>query len=192
MNNEDSDGLSFFDSENGLLGVSPFELVQGNRICNWNSDSFVQRTFPGDKRLNDVLFATLEMIPVFSERLHRSLINAGVGEADCQYLPLHVLRSTGEEAPGYSAANVITRVAALDRESCFMLSEDESEIDALTNRPKISAIGKIAIFATRLGNHDMARLVEYPCALLVSQRFFDVFREGKFTGAICSPLIISA
>jgi hypothetical protein len=107
-----------------------------------------------------------------------------VGSHDIQYLPLRVFRSTGEEIHGFAIANVIACIAALDRQHSQLLVEDESEIDPRTGQRKVIAIWKAALKRETLIGHDVVRLLEFPSPIFVSERFADVFQQGRFTGSV--------
>jgi len=92
---------------------------------------------------------------------------------------------------GYAIVNVVTRIPALDFERCFLLDQNDSVIDPLTGRPDVTGIGKIALKANALKGHDLIRLLEFFPPVLVSQRFAEVFRIGKFTGATLNQLLTS-
>jgi hypothetical protein len=133
-------------------------------------------------------------VPIFSQRLRDALQRARVATKDIQYLPIHVFRSTGEEVEGYTIANVIARVPALnyDLTDWGPLPPDEKEgIDPRTGRPQVQAIWRAALQSTKLKGHDMIRLVEFWPPVLVSHRFADVYREGHFTGATLTPVIMA-
>lgn len=194
MSDENSLPNPYFPDEEGFLGVDVNALAQGRRVEAWNPASFLRSGKPeNDGPPNDVVFVGRPMIPAFSRRLQQSLVANRVGVGDMQYLPVTLRRSTGEEIYGFTIANVLTRLAALDRERCYLIvpSIDE-EIDPATGLTRIAAIGKLAIWAGRLAGHDVARLEEYQSvAVLVSQRFVNVFNRGRFTGVTFSPVIQS-
>jgi hypothetical protein len=121
--------------------------------------------------------------PILSRRLRECLSKNDVGTSDIQYLPVRIARSTGEELPGFEVANVITRIAALDRENSFLLTVREDEIDPATGGPRVTGIGKAALKSAMLGGHSVIRLVEFFPPIFVSQDFVTIFKDGMFTGA---------
>jgi hypothetical protein len=191
MSDRNSSTKPFFPNEEDFFGIEGDELLQGKPMELWNPRSSLRSTSPKhDGDVDDIVYA-FPLVPVFSTRLQQALAAAQVGVGDIQYLPVRIIQSTGKEIAGYAIANIVTRVPGLDRDQSFMLEEDESEIDPLTERPRVTCIGKLALLGQQLEGHDLARLVEYSPAELVSDRFFEVFRGGKFTGAVCSPLVVS-
>ncbi len=130
----------------------------------------------------------------FPEACRDALAKAGVGRNDVQYLPVHILKSTGEELEGYSFANVIARVSALDydRTDWGPLPPDPDEgIDPETGKLKVQGIWRAALIEAKLRGHDLIRLVEFFPPVFVSQRFADVYRNGNFTGATLNPVIMT-
>jgi Immunity protein family (Imm11) len=185
-------GPFFMADEQHLVGIDIGDLDRGRRVDGWNSESSLNSNQSNhDANPYDVEFAGLPMIPTFSSQLQAALFNSHIGTDDVQYLPVRLVRSTGEEIHGFAMANVLTRVAALDRDRCYLLLEHEEEIDPATGLADIMSIFNIAVRSELLKGHDIARLVEFRPAVLVSQRFVDVYEQGHFTGAIFSPLIMS-
>lgn len=193
MSNESSFENTIFPDSIDFYGVDADELKQGKRIDRWNPNSVARSTAVSrDGVAEDIIFADLEMVPVFSPRLRQALDDASVGTKDFQYLPARILQSTGEAIEGFAIANVVTRVAALDRDKCYLLNEDKSEIDLQTNLPKIRSIFTIALRdVPDLLKHDAVRLIEYPSAMLVSERFVEVFHDSGCTGVVFSKLKVS-
>lgn len=165
-----------------LFGIDHYDLAIGKPIKSWNSDSYLQSECPEkDGDAEDVLCEHLG-VPTFSARLREALANAKVATQDIQYLPVHVFQSTGEEVEGFAFANVVTRVEALDHEHCEMLDLDESTIDPLTGKPKVTGVWTAALKQNALVGHDVIRLVEFWSPVFVSERFVEVFSKGNFTG----------
>jgi hypothetical protein len=174
-------------------GVEVEELRRGKRFDQWKPKSVARSTATSrDGNAVDVVFAGLAMVPLFSPRLQQTLLAKSVGVHDIQYLPIVICQSTGESITGFAVANVVSRVAALDRARCFLLDEDESEIDPETHLAKISSVGKLALRnVPGLFEHDVVRLIEFSSAILVSERFVNAFRACRYTGAHFSELDIS-
>jgi hypothetical protein len=177
-----------------LHGFKSYDLQVGKRLRNWDPNACLRSiSEEDDGEPDDVLLEHLK-VPTFSRRLHEALSSAGVGGKDIQYLPVRVFRSTGEELEGYAFANVITRVAALDYEATDWgaLPPDPDEgIDPNTGRPAVQAIWRAALIEASLKGHDIIRLVEFFPPVFVSERFAEIFRDGEFTGATLTPVIMT-
>lgn len=187
MSDENSEEDSFYWSEVDICGVKPERLLEGKPISEWSTDACLRsNSIKHDGIPDDVLFPFT--IPVFSPRLQQSLHDAGVGIAEIQYLPIHIVQSTGRKAEGFAVVNILNCVAALDRENSFLLSEDKEVIDPATGLPKITCVGRPALYEAALESRDITRMAEYRREVLVSENFAKVFAEGRFTGAITSPL----
>lgn len=187
MSDENGVADPFYPSEEDFFEIEPDQLLTGKKIANWNTDAYVRSNcLKHDGNLDDVIFLTRKMIPAFSPRLQLALWETNLGAKDIQYLPIRIFQSTGEEAEGFAMVNVLNCVPGLDRENCFMLSENADEIDSATGQPRIICIGKPAVRESALAKYDVVRLSEYPYEFLISDRFRKVFRKGRFTGAILS------
>ena len=66
--------------------------------------------------------------------------------------------------------------------------DNEGEIDPLTKRFKVLGIWRAALKEELLKGHDVIRLTEFFPPVFVSERFAQVFRERKFTGATLPPV----
>jgi hypothetical protein len=172
-----------------LFGIDSYDLKIGRRIDNWNPQSFLQSSDIEDDGTPDDYLPGLGL-PILSPRFRAALETNRIGIADIQYLPIRVFQSTREEVHGFSVANVLTRVPALNREHSVMLDEDENEIDPLTNAPVVRGIWRAALNAEPLRGHDVIRLTEFWAPVFVSERFADVFRSGKFTGATLTQVTV--
>ncbi|MGH7139577.1 MAG: imm11 family protein [Pirellulales bacterium] len=174
-----------------LFGHDYSEFKRGHLVDAWNPNSLIRAinaTYDG--RADDVL-GTVGHFPVFSERLRVALADETIGLADIQYLPIRVFRTTGEELPGFAVANVISRVAALDPERSFMLDLDYNKIDPLTGKPHVTGVGRAALKSEPLNGRDIIRLAEFFPLLFVSERFVNVFKTSRFTGAKFNPVTVS-
>jgi hypothetical protein len=172
-----------------LFGIDSYDLKIGRRIQNWNRDSYLKSSDMKHDGAPDDYLPGLGL-PILSPRFRAALEGNRVGVHDIQYLPIRVFQSTGEEVPGFSVVNVITRVPALNREHSEMLDEDESEIDPLTNAPVVRSIWRAALNEAPLRGHDVIRLTEFWAPVFVSERFAEVFRSGGFTGATLMPVTV--
>jgi hypothetical protein len=178
-------------SEEDMFRVDAYDLKIGKQLQSWDMRSYLRSTSVEDDGEPDDILGEHLGVPTFSTRLQKALAHEGVGTKDVQYLPIRVMKSTGEEISGFAIANIIARVPALDYDKCFMLDQHKTRLDPLTGRPDVTGIGKIALKAEPLTGHDIIRLLEFFPPVLVSERFANVFRKGKFTGAIMTEVRIS-
>jgi hypothetical protein len=186
---DDDDNLYFAD-ESSICGIHYFDLKLGKRVTSWNPKSFFRSTSPNyDGELTGILGEHLG-VPTFSPQLREALDRANVATNDIQYLPVQIFKSTNEKVEGFSIANVVSRVQALNYESSTMLEQDASRIDPLTGQAKVVSVWTPALWEKPLRGHDVIRLVEYFPYVLVSERFADVFWEGGFTAAVLEPLTV--
>lgn len=180
--------------EENLCGYLGCHLKFGSPIHDWNPNAWLRsQSVEDDGNPDDILLEHLG-VPTFSRRLRHALERAGVGQEDIQYLPVHVFKSTGEELEGYAFANVIARVDALDyqRTDWGPLPPDPNEgIDPDTGKPQVHAIWRAGLIEARLEGHDVIRLVEFFPPVYVSERFADVYRDGNFTGATLTRVIMT-
>jgi hypothetical protein len=178
----------FMADELDFFGRDWSDLAHGRVIADWDARSLLRSSKPENDGEPDDMLASCVGFPVFSRRLREALARANVGVRDIQYLSIHVLRSTGEELPGFAAANVTTRVPALDREHSTLLEVHEDEVDPLTGMPKVASFWTAALRKEHLSGHDVIRLAEFFPSVFVSEKFVRVFQESGFTGATFKPV----
>src|SRR5262245_2083877 len=97
-----------------LQGWVERDFERGELIQSWDGRACLRATkCEWDGKPDDVLQAAVGL-PIFSRRLRELLEKAGV--QGIQYLPIAVLHQDGREVEGYSIANVLNYVSALDRQ----------------------------------------------------------------------------
>ena len=190
MSEENSAEKPLMPNLDELFGLNEYYLKIGRRIEDWNPQSFLKSENEEHDGTPDDYLADPLGVPIFSPKLRHAMERNDVGTHDIQYLPIRVFQSTDEEVHGYSVANVITRVPALNREHSEMLDEDPDEIDPLTNAPIVRSIWRAALNEGSLTGHDVIRLTEFWAPVFVSERFAKVFRSGGFTGARLMPVSV--
>lgn len=167
------------------------DLKLGVRVEEWETRCEMRPDDPEDDGWPDDLLANEFGLPILSPGLVEALAGAGVATNDIQFLPVRVFRRSGSELPGFRIANIVARVPALDRERSTMLDVDETEIDPLTDMPRVRGVWTAALKRAALCEHDVVRLVEFFPTIFVSRRFADVFFGGKFTGATLHSVPVS-
>jgi hypothetical protein len=191
LDDDDSPANAFLADDEELHGRDPDDLESGKLIKKWNAKSSLRSTVrKHDGRPDDLLGNALDL-PVFSKRLQAALREANVAEGDIQYLPIRVFTSKRKLLTGFAVANITATVPALDIEKSFMVQIDERKIDPRTKRPKVKSVGRATLLGDRLKGHDIIRLAEFPLNIYVSQRFVDVIKKSRFTGAYFSPVELS-
>lgn len=165
----------------------------GEIIKRWDAtNSHIKSLNPEyDVALTDVEFLFTSHVAMFSDRFLRAVRHAGVGGHDVQYLPMRVFHSNGKEMPPIWLANVLGRVTgALDLEQSQLVSFEPDVIDPITNRPKVSVVGRPVLNKTVVAQFegDFFRVAEYPDSIFVSDRFVDVYKRGDFTGAFFAQI----
>jgi hypothetical protein len=163
-----------------LCGVNPERLwTISEPLTNWDATAFVQASDPAhDGDPDDVLQTCLGM-PIYSARLRKKLSEAGV--AGVQYLPIRVLRPTGEGVRGdFAIANILTAAPVLDLERSEV-SRRPDDYFLEHRRGSISGVRRPVLRRSVLEGHDILRPSEWRVAYYVSERFRNVFWHG-FTG----------
>jgi hypothetical protein len=169
---------------------SEYDLKSGCRIENWNLHAFLKSPSADRDGTPDDYLADPLGVPILSSRLRIALERNGVGISDIQYLPIRVFLSTGKEIHGYSIANILSRLPALNRAHSVLLDDDPEEIDPVTNAPTVRGLWRAALNGAPLVGHDVVRLVEFFPPVFVSERFAQVFSKGGFTGAALTPVLV--
>jgi len=167
-----TDGHNFF-------GIDEVQLSSGTRVKHWQEKSWLMCT---DSKCNgdpDDALQNHLALPVFSQRLRRAIRRSGIG--DIQYLPVRVLRPNREEVPGFSIANILAKVPALDTSrSDLEVFEDGYFIPE--RRGKVSSLRRAVLKGRGLRSHHIVRLAEFEVAMFCSERFKDVFEREGCTG----------
>ncbi len=162
--------------------LSPFEehdFEVAKAVENWNPQAWFKVTDPEDDGdPDDVLQIHLD-VQVYSPRLRAALEAAGI--RGIQYLPVRVVRSDGTEVPGFSIANLLNLVEALDISRSKVLW-NPSHYGLKERRGTIRAIRWATLRASALQGFDVIRLKEYWPSIYVSERFVAAFEAGRFTG----------
>lgn len=168
------------DSDNlEALGFDEWDFREGHRIDNWFTSLFVKAQEPENDGDPDDVLQTHLGIPIYSGRLRVALEQANIN--GIQYLPIKVLRPNGEQIKGFSIANILHLVPALDL--------DKSDYDVYPDdyflperRGLVSGVRKGVLKANELENHDIIRLKKYEVRIYISEKFKDVFEKNSFTG----------
>lgn len=162
-----------------LKGIDELDIVYGKLIDNWDETSWFKVSksiYNGDP--DDVLQNALGL-PIYSDRLRKALEKAGV--TGIQYLPVHVFRLNGLPIKGFSIANILNLLPALDFEkSDYDLYENDYFIPE--RRSKVRGIRKPVLRSSVIERCDIFRLKEFNRYIIVSERFRNIFVANGFTG----------
>jgi hypothetical protein len=173
-------------SEHNFFGVETWELKEGAVMKKWNPESWLRSPSAADDGIPFDVLAVHLCLPTFSPRL-RSALSKVFHHDEVQWLPVRVIRHTGEELQGFSIANFLNPVMALDRSATGVLQVAD-EIDPATGEPWIRGLGRPALKREVLKARTVIRLLEYPYPIFVSEQVAAVFRTGHFTGASLGPV----
>jgi hypothetical protein len=168
----------FVGQEVDFRGGSDWDVILGKRVSDWDKNvKFWTENDEANGTPDDVLQHCVVALPVFSSGLRKALETAGI--SGIQYLPVRVQRPNGEAIPGYSIANIVNLLPALDIENSMVTKYGKSRPDRIG---QISGILKPVLKRDVVTGFDICRLAEFPLRYYVSQRFREIFVEGKFTG----------
>jgi hypothetical protein len=154
------------------------------RVCEkvdaWPGTAWVKATTPAqDGNPDDALQTCLLSVPVFSSRLRSAVAHAGI--TGVQYLPIQVVRPHGELIPGFSVANVLNCVDALDQR-LSVISRFPDDYFIPSRRGVIRGINSAVLVDSIVAPYDILRLSTYKIQLYVSDRFVQAFEAAGLTG----------
>ncbi len=169
----------FVSDAGDLKGFEEWQLREGKSIVGWDDSAWIQCTSSDcDGEPDDVLQVHID-VPIYSPRLRKLLDEVSVG--GIQYLPIRVLRRNGKNIPGFSVANIVNLVAALDlKSSAYDVYEDDYFLPE--RRGQIFSLRRAALKRERLTGLHVIRLKEYPACEFVSGVFRNAFERGRCTG----------
>lgn len=162
-----------------LRGFDEWDFRSGKKIANWPEGVRIGNSDPAtDGPPDDVLRNHLGL-PIFSQHLREALQLFSIGGV--QYLPVEVFRSDSSLLAGYSIANILSLIPALDtNESEYDIYQQDYFL--LERRGQISNLRKPVLVGMKILDKDIFRLTEFPVAEFVSQRFVQAYRACKCTG----------
>ena len=168
-----------FVGDQGDLGLDESLLRTGRLVETWPGTAWVRAHSQQQDGEPDDVLQTLFALPIFSARLRTALQHAGI--EGVEYLPIRVYRPNGDAIFGFSIANILSCVEALDlRLSDFQRLPDDYFLPE--RRGWIRSISKPVLVRSVLEGLDVIRLSCFPPSVYVSERFVRVFEDGRFTG----------
>ena len=169
----------FVTDTDDLCGFDEWDFRAGKQILNWPESVRIGNSDPETDGPPDDALRNHLGLPIFSKHLQESLQLFGV--LGIQYLPVSVFRSDGSLLMGYSIANILNLIPALDTE--------QSDYDVYRQdyflpqrRGQISSVRKAVLIGTKIEDGDIVRLEEFPVAEFVSEKFVQAYRACKCTG----------
>jgi hypothetical protein len=168
-----------FVGDEGELGLDESELRAGCAVRQWPELAWVRASRKEIDGQPDDVLQTLFRLPIYSYRLRSALQHAQID--GIEYLPIKVLRPDGRSIEGFSVANILSCIQALDMQrSEYRLFPEDDEFPV--RRGRMQTLDKVVLAASVLNGLDVIRLSKYRAPIFVSQRFVDVFERGGFTG----------
>jgi hypothetical protein len=176
---EQKEKAHYVSSDGHLDGHEWGHFEEGRPIQGWKCRAWIKSTSPKEDWPADDGLANHFSLLIFSERMRIALDNACI--YGIQYLPIQVLKSDDTEYTGYSIANIINEISALDRDrsnsSVFSLDYVRRE-----TRSRVWDARKARLKEEALHIFDIIRVSDFPQAVYVSQKFVDVCHDHKLTG----------
>jgi hypothetical protein len=164
-----------------FLGRTPSLLTRGKRVAKWDARAKLWTDNADDDGTpDDVLQHCMVAVPVFSQPLRQALEDGGI--SGIQYLDVRVVRPDGTPITGYSVANIMNLLPALDVEKSMLTRFDDPDPACPKRSGQISSILKPVLKGDIVDGYDIFRLAEFSLRYYVSQRFRDIFMRGKYTG----------
>lgn len=165
--------------EGDLMGVEEWRLRQGKEIRDWPASAWVGTSKRSNDGVPDDNLQNHFALLIFSHRLRTALQKASIDEI--QYLPIAVIRPGGTRVAGFSIANVLSTVAALDLERS-VFTRYPADYFLPERRGALETLRNVTLRSSALKNHGIFRLEEFRSKVFVSGRFVDVVGAGEFTG----------
>jgi hypothetical protein len=169
----------YVSSKGDLDGHEWRRFEEGKPIQGWKCRAWIKCTSPREDWPADDGLANHFSLLIFSERMRVALDDACI--YGIQYLPIQVLKSDDTEYGGYSIANIINEISALDRDrsNSSVVSQD---YPGRENHSRVWDARKPGLKEEALRVFDIIRVSDFPQAVYVSQKFVDVWNDHKLTG----------
>jgi hypothetical protein len=170
----------FYVSRKGdLEGCEWWHFSEGKRIEKWTSSAWIQsKSVTEDAPPDDGIVNHFGLL-IFSSKMRIALENAGI--SGVQYLPIRVLKSDDTEHPGYSIANALNIVMALNRQESDFSVFPQDYFDP-KDRGRISGIRKAVLEQSALQDFHIVRLKEFLEGIYVSELFVNTYNRHRLTG----------
>lgn len=173
--------------EGDLDGLEEWMFRQCKEIRSWSGNAWIGTSTPANDGDPDDNLQNHFALLVFSPRLKTALEDAGIGEV--QYLPINVVRPGDRRVAGYSVANLLSSVAALDFEHSVFTRYPEDYF-LRERRGQLEMLRNVTLRSSALRGHNIIRLHEFRSKVFVSERFAAVV-NGRFTGLSFKEVALS-
>jgi hypothetical protein len=166
------------DSSNLLLNES-WRFREGKLCTDWDPSSWIKSYCPeGSGNPDDVLQNHLGL-PIFSKHLRRLIEEEGI--KGVQFLPLEVFRQKGPAITGYSIANVLNVTPAMDlQRSRYDVFPPDYFLPE--RRGEVLIVHEMVLQKSQVMTYDIMRVKQFMPALVVSQKFKELFEAAHSTG----------
>jgi hypothetical protein len=160
-----------------LNGYDEWDFLSGRPIDGWETSACFRAARPSNDGDPDDVLQNAAGLPVYSGRLQRALVGAGV--TGIQFLPVRVIRPGGQHIEGFALANVTSLTPALDvdRSQVEFFGEDWPD-----RVGEIRSIRQVVLSRAQLNGKTVIRLANYPVRMYVSEVFVRAFTDAKCTG----------
>jgi hypothetical protein len=163
----------------GDLGDLEDDLDVCQSIEAWPGAGWVRVGRNGREGDPDDVLQTCFSLPIYSLRLRSALDSAGI--SGIQYLPIQVIRATGEAIPDFCIANLLNCLDALDLERSIV-ERFPADYFLPGRRGRIRSVNHPILVRDVLTGYDIIRLSRYRASIYVSERFVRLFESERFTG----------
>jgi hypothetical protein len=168
-----------FVADEAELEYEDSALRVGRKVEAWQETACVKATAPENDGEPDDVLQTCLAVPIYSRRLRLALDEGGIG--GIQYLPIRVVRPNGELIAGFSVANILNCVDALDLR-LSAVSRYPADYFLPARRGLIRSVNAPVLVRSAVAAYDIIRLSVFTPSVYVSERFERIFRDGDFTG----------
>jgi uncharacterized protein DUF1629 len=176
---DNSIAYPYCSDKHDLKGFQEIDFGTGALIENWDPTAWIKTTDPEcDGTPDDVLQDHLGL-PIYSTKLRTVLEIANI--SGIQYLPLRVIRRSGQGISGYAIANILNLPAAMDlKKSTYSVFGPN---DPMPERwGTVSGVHKMVLRQSALSEYDIILPKEFAESAYVSERFKRVFEAAGCTG----------
>jgi hypothetical protein len=179
VTNDNSVKNPFVSDEGDLDGFEEWMLGECRSFDSWSGRAWIRAADPANDGNPDDSLQNHFALLIFSQRLQVALTEAAI--SGIQYLPISVLRPSGTRIEGFSIANILGCVNALDLERSTS-SRYPDDYFLSERRGQMNSLRRVTLRGDCLQGHDIVRLNVYKEKVYVSARFKEVVEEGRFTG----------
>ena len=127
----------------------------------------------------DHVLQTCILVPIYSRQLRMALQGGGI--QGIQYLPIRVVRPSGELIRGFSVANILNCVDALDLR-LSVVARYPKDYFLPSRRGLVSSVNHPVLIRSAVVDYDIMPLSVFTPSVYVSDRFVRIFQDGRFTG----------